>query len=253
MKHLMKRRMKFLAQFLLLFVVAAPAWAAVAPEVGIKELASGNGEEAVPYAQVKVHYTGWTLDGKKFDSSVDRGTPFDFILGAGEVIPGWDEGVEGMRVGGKRELIIPPELAYGPEGVPGVIPVNATLKFEVELLGVAGPDFANIDNAQLKELLAKGVPIVDLRREEEWKQTGVVEGSKLITAINVKGEFLPPFIEGFKAVAGPNDEVILICRTGNRTGAVADYLVRAEGYKKIYNVRHGITQWIKDGGPVVKP
>ena len=254
----MKRLMKCLSQFLILFFVAAPAWAAStppapAPEVSIKDLAPGNGEEAVPYSTVQVHYTGWTVDGKKFDSSLDRGTPFDFTLSAGQVIPGWDDGVEGMRVGGKRELVIPPELAYGEQGVPGVIPANATLKFEVELLGVTPPAFANIDNAQLKELLARGVPIVDLRREEEWKQTGVVEGSKLITAIDAKGKFLPPFIEGFKAVAGPDDEVILICRTGNRTAAVSNYLSRAEGYKKIYNVRHGITRWIKEDGPVVKP
>ena len=85
---------------------------------------------------VRVHYTGWLTNGKKFDSSVDHGQPFTFHLGGGEVIKGWDEGVEGMKVGGKRQLRIPPELAYGQRGYPPVIPPSSTLIFDVELLGV---------------------------------------------------------------------------------------------------------------------
>ncbi len=100
----------------------------------IKELVVGNGEAASAGKTAVVHYTGWLLDGTKFDSSVDRGTPFEFPLGAGRVIKGWDEGVATMNVGGKVELIIPPDLAYGAAGAGGVIPANATLKFEVELL-----------------------------------------------------------------------------------------------------------------------
>ena len=101
----------------------------------------GTGDEAVKGAAVEVHYTGWLYEdgtrGKKFDSSVDRGKPFSFSLGAGQVIRGWDEGVEGMKVGGKRELIIPAELGYGARGAGGgLIPPNATLDFEVELLKV---------------------------------------------------------------------------------------------------------------------
>ncbi len=101
---------------------------------------AGTGEAAAKGATVQVHYTGWLyVDGKrgaKFDSSLDRNMPFEFKLGARQVIAGWDEGVEGMKVGGKRELIIPPDLAYGPRAVGGVIPANSTLDFEVELLKV---------------------------------------------------------------------------------------------------------------------
>ena len=101
----------------------------------IEELTVGTGAEAAAGQYVSVHYTGWLTDGTKFDSSKDRGDPFEFPLGAGHVIRGWDEGVQGMKVGGSRKLTIPAALGYGARGAGGVIPPNATLVFEVELLG----------------------------------------------------------------------------------------------------------------------
>lgn len=97
---------------------------------------SGTGREAKRGDHVVVHYTGWLTDGTKFDSSRDGSSPFEFALGEGMVIRGWDEGVAGMRVGGKRKLTIPPELGYGARGAPGVIPPNSTLIFDVELLDI---------------------------------------------------------------------------------------------------------------------
>ncbi len=104
--------------------------------LSIEDVTVGEGAVATPGQKVTVHYTGWLTDGAKFDSSKDRDDPFQFALGAGRVIPGWDEGVQGMKVGGTRKLIVPPTLAYGKRGAGRVIPPDATLVFEVELLDV---------------------------------------------------------------------------------------------------------------------
>ena len=101
------------------------------------DLKVGDGDIAEAGLTATVHYTGWLTDGTKFDSSVDRNQPFPFRIGAGNVIRGWDEGVKGMRIGGKRRLTIPPDMGYGDRGSPPVIPPHATLVFEVELLGLA--------------------------------------------------------------------------------------------------------------------
>ena len=103
----------------------------------IEKITTGNGASPKSGDTVTVHYTGWLIEGTKFDSSVDRDQPFAFVLGTGQVIKGWDEGVATMRVGDKARLTIPPELAYGESGYPGAIPPNATLIFEVELLSIS--------------------------------------------------------------------------------------------------------------------
>ncbi len=118
--------------------VAAVADAGPAVPLEIKDLTPGKGAAAEQGDKVTVHYVGTLMDGKEFDSSRKHGKPFDFVLGKGQVIKGWDQGVAGMKVGGKRKLTIPPSLAYGVRGSPPVIPPNATLQFEVELLAING-------------------------------------------------------------------------------------------------------------------
>jgi FKBP-type peptidyl-prolyl cis-trans isomerase FkpA len=114
----------------------APAKTKDVTKLEIKDLVVGKGAVAKAGMSVTVNYTGWLTDGTKFDSSLDRNEPFTFALGQGQVIRGWDDGVAGMKVGGKRKLTIPPDMGYGAQGAGGSIPPNATLVFEVELLGV---------------------------------------------------------------------------------------------------------------------
>ena len=118
------------------FAVDSAAMTRTSSGLRYQDLAAGDGAEVRQGQVAVVHYTGWLTDGTKFDSSRDRGTPFSFPLGAGQVIPGWDEGVAGMKVGGRRKLLIPANLGYGDMGAPPVIPPGATLVFDVELLDV---------------------------------------------------------------------------------------------------------------------
>ncbi len=245
-----KGSIKMLRGILLVFSLFVSA-TGFAGNLQINDLKEGDGAEAVLHSKVKVHYTGWLMDGKKFDSSLDRGEPFSLTIGMKRVIPGWEQGLVGMRVGGKRELIIPPELGYGKRGAGGVIPPDATLKFEVELLAVDPPKFRNIGNAELKSLLDKGAKMVDIRRPEEWKQTGVVDGSILLTAFGERG-LIKGFPAEFERQVGKDEPVILICRTGNRTGVISHGLSEQLGYENIINVTDGITHWIKEGNPVRK-
>ncbi len=223
----------------------------VAEGFEVTTVQQGSGEGAKPGDIVSVHYTGTLTDGTKFDSSRDRGTPFTFTLGAGQVIKGWDEGVNGMKRGEQRKLVVPPEMGYGSRAV-SVIPANSTLLFDVELIDILS--YTDLDNEGLKATLKEGnVTLVDIRRPEEWKMTGIVEGSEMITAFTKRGALHPEFADKFLKRFAAEDRVIIICRTGNRTARLAQALVRELGWKNVYNVKRGITHWIKQGNPVVKP
>jgi rhodanese-related sulfurtransferase len=112
------------------------------------------------------------------------------------------------------------------------------------------PPYKNVDNVQLQTMLEKNIPIYDIRRPEEWRQTGVIEGSELLTFVDGDGRVMPDFLNRFTAATGKHDPVILICRTGSRTSTLARYLVEQMGYTQVFNVRNGITHWISDDKPV---
>lgn len=228
----------------------------------------GTGNEAKNGMTVKIDYTGKLTDGKIFDSSKGK-KPLEFIIGAKMVVPGFEKGVLGMKEGGVRTINIPPQLAYGDKGIPGVIPPNSTLIFEIELVSATmnKPDAQakkeapsvtpeapkDIDNTQLAELLDKNTVLIDIRRPEEWKETGIVSGSNTLTLYDASGKEVPGFLDKFKKlVPTKQTPVILICRTGNRTSFAAKALADGFGYENIYNVKKGITDWISSGNKVVE-
>jgi len=231
----------------------AVAATAAGASLKVKDLVVGQGTAAVRYAKVTVHYTGWLSDGTKFDSSRNRGQPFTFTLGLGKVIPGWDQGLIGMRAGGKRELLIPPRLGYGARGAGKIIPPNATLKFDVELLGVEPPKYQNVDAAGLDALRAKGVTVVDVRRPEEWRDDGVIKGAKLLTAFDGRGRFVKEFPAEFAKLVSKDQPVALVCHSGSRSSILSYLLSERAGYSKVYNMAGGMLAWKKAGKAVVKP
>lgn len=247
--------MRLILAFLAVALVpAAPAQAGheKVPPMDISDAVLGTGASAVRHARVTVHYTGWLMDGSKFDSSRDRGEPFHFTLGAGQVIRGWDQGVDGMKVGGRRILVIPPELAYGSRGSGNAIPPGATLKFDIKLLAVEPPAYANIGPERLKELKARGAVIVDLRRPDEWDETGIIEGSRRLTAFDEGGRFVPGFSDKLARIVPKDRDLVLVCQRGNRSSAIANLLTGKLGYTKVHNLTEGLAKWIAEGNPTVK-
>ena len=209
----------------------------------------GSGTEAANGMSVSVHYTGKLTDGTKFDSSLDRGTPFTFTLGQGSVIKGWDQGVLGMMVGEKRTLTIPSELGYGSAGAGASIPPNATLVFDIELLDVQMPVVLGQSSpTEFIELQKDGYIVIDIRREEEWIETGIIEGAETITAFTESGQLHKDFQEKFFSLAkGPETPILLYCRTGNRTEMLGNALIDQVGLKNVYHLTDGIVEWKKSG------
>ena len=229
--------------FIIFFVSSAIA------ELKIETVSVGSGEEAQVGMAVSVHYTGRLEDGTVFDSSIPRGEPFSFTLGQGRVIKGWERGILGMLVGETRVLTIPSELGYGANGAGELIPPDATLIFEVELLDVNWPpQLLEINEAKLIEEQKKGSLVVDIRRKEEWIETGFIEGSELITAFESNGALHPEFQRKFFSLIKQKDTlIILYCRSGNRSRKLGDALVSQVGLTNVSHLENGILGWMSSG------
>ena len=244
--------MKVIKQIVLGLVATALSAVALADHVGglrHRDIVVGSGTEAVAKARVGVHYTGWLADDSEFESSRGLDSSLYFVIGAGEVIQGWEEGVKGMREGGKRELIIPPDMAYGAEGS-ARIPANATLRFEVELISVERPAYIDIGNVELRRMLEDGVRIVDIRTPRQWSATGTIRGSERLTAFDQYGTLMSSFLPRLRALAGPDETLILLGQRGASSRSLAEMLAAGPGYSRLYNVTQGIEAWIAEGYPV---
>jgi len=213
----------------------------------------GSGDRAEIGMSVSVHYTGKLNDGSVFDSSIPRGQPFTFTLGAGQVIKGWDLGVAGMSVGEKRTLVIPPHLGYGIRGAGATIPPNATLVFDVELLEVTMPiTLGELSPQEFTDAQKNGSIVIDIRRQEEWEETGIIKGSETITAFTKDGKIHPDFPKKFFDLIDDVDvPILLYCRTGNRTGMLGKALIDQLGHTNVSHLSDGIVGWKKQELPIV--
>ncbi len=222
---------------------------AMAEDLQIEIVAKGDGKIADFGKQVTVHYEGRLTDGTVFDASKPREKPFSFIIGAGQVIKGWEQGIEGMKVGEMRRLTLPPDLAYGAAGAGNIIPPNATLIFDIELLSISIP--VSLGQASSNDLLTAqkdGVIIIDIRREDEWQETGIISGAETVTAFKKNGSLHPDFQQNFMSlVSSPDTPVIIYCRTGSRTTSLGKALIEKLGFSEVSHLTKGITGWVKDG------
>ena len=221
----------------------------MAADLQIETLTTGDGAVAEAGMRASVHYEGRLENGEVFDASRPRGQAFSFTIGAGQVIWGWEQGVEGMKVGETRRLTIPLELGYGEAGAGGVIPQNATLVFEIELLDVSVPvTLGEATSEDLVKAREDGVIIIDIRREEEWQETGIIPGAEMVTAFDASGRVHPEFLDSFRSVVpGPDTPVMLYCRTGNRTTSLGNALIEQLGFSNVTHLSDGITGWLAEG------
>ena len=226
-----------------------------ASEIEILSDIPGTGPKIVNHSKVSVHYRGTLEDGTEFDSSFKRNQPFVFQIGIQQVIPGWEIGLMGMKVGGKRRIKIPSELAYGKTGAGELIPPNATLFFDIEIISIHQPGYGIITGVELLSMQKKDLIVIDIRTEEEWKKTGFIIGSKKITAFDDEGNFNPGFLHSFKSLIKKNNEnskVVFVSKNGDVASILANGFVEQLGYKKIFSLQGGIKEWINLSFPLKK-
>ena len=226
-----------------------------AAEIEILSDIPGTGPTIVNHSKISVHYRGTLDDGTEFDSSFKRNQPFVFQIGIRQVIAGWEIGLMGMKVGGKRKIKIPPELAYGNNGAGDSIPPNATLIFDVEIIAIQPPGYKIISIDEFISMPKKDLIIIDIRTQEEWNKTGIIKGSKKINAFDQKGNLNPGFINSFKLLTKKNllnSKVVFISSSGDISSILANGFVEKLGYKKMYSLKGGINEWITFGNPLLK-
>ena len=180
-----------------------------AAEIEILSDIPGTGPTIVNHSKISVHYRGTLDDGTEFDSSFKRNQPFVFQIGIRQVIAGWEIGLMGMKVGGKRTIKIPPNLAYGSNGIGNIIPPNATLIFEIEIIDTEPPGYKKIFPYQLEKKQKEGFKVVDIRILEERKKTGIIKNSLEITAFDIRGNFDPNFFKQYDKKIKENYDVLV--------------------------------------------
>ena len=230
----------------ILFIIMCFTQSVMADGVQINNNIEGEGKEIVKHSKIQVHYTGKLQDGTKFDSSFDRGEPFSFQIGLRQVIEGWEIGLMGMKVGGKRTLIIPSELAYGERGAGDLIPPNATLTFDVEIVAVQDPGYGLVKAKEIKSLQDDGYKFIDIRTKKERDHTGIIPGSLEITAFDIYGNFVPEFMKTFRDLVALDDNTVFISNEGEIASILANGFVEQLNATNMYALEGGIQELIKE-------
>ena len=230
----------------ILFIIICISQNVMADGLQINNIIEGEGAEIIKHSKIQVHYTGKLQDGTKFDSSFDRGEPFSFQIGLRQVIEGWEIGLMGMKVGGKRTLIIPSELAYGERVAGDLIPPNATLTFEIEIVAIKHPGYGLIKAEDIKGLKEDGYKFIDIRTEKERENTGIISGSLEITAFDIYGNFVPEFMKTFRDLVELDDNTVFISNEGEIASMLANGFVEQLQATNMYALEGGIQELIKE-------
>jgi peptidylprolyl isomerase len=233
--------MKFLILF---FIFITPI--TFAKELQITNNIEGSGLEIINHSKIEVHYLGKLEDGTKFDSSYDRGEPLSFQIGMKRVIEGWELGLLGMKVGGKRTLFIPSKLGYGQRGAGDLIPPNSNLIFDVEIIDVQPPGYKTVLSSEIKELKNLNYTFIDIRIDEERLNTGMLDGSIPVIAFDEFGKFVPEFMQNLKSNVDLNDNIVFISNDGDIASILANGFVEQLGAKNMHYLKGGIQGLIKE-------
>ena len=230
----------------ILFIIICISQTVMADGLQINNIVEGEGAEIINHSKIQVHYTGKLQDGTKFDSSYDRGQPFSFQIGLREVIEGWEIGLMGMKVGGKRTLIIPPELAYGERGAGDLIPPNTTLIFEVEIIDIQPLGYKIINSSDITKFQNDNYIFIDIRTNIERKKTGIIPGSLEMTAFDIYGNFLPEFMKTYQSTIKLDDNIVLVSSKGEVSAILANGFVEKIGATNMHTLKGGIDKLIKE-------
>jgi peptidylprolyl isomerase len=232
-------------KFLILFIIFITP-ISFAKELQIINDIEGSGLEIINHSKIEVHYLGKLEDGTKFDSSYDRGEPLSFQIGMKKVIEGWELGLIGMKVGGKRTLFIPSKLGYGQRGAGDLIPPNANLIFDVEIIDVKPPGYKTVLSSEITELKKLNYTFIDIRIDKERQNTGILEGSIPITAFDEFGKFVPEFMQNLKSNVDLNDNIIFLSNNGDIASILANGFAEQLGVKNMHYLKDGIQGLIKE-------
>ena len=230
----------------IIFILICISQITWAKDLQIKNNIEGEGVEIINHSKIQVHYLGKLEDGTKFDSSYDRGEPLSFQIGLRQVIEGWERGLMGMKIGGKRTLIIPPELAYGERGAGDLIPPNATLIFDVEIIDIKPPGYTHVMINDISKLQKENYKFIDIRTKKERNNTGIIRGSLEITAFDIYGNFVPEFMKTFQDLVDLNDNIVFVSNEGKISSILANGFVEQLGATNMHSLKGGIQQLIKE-------